>query len=227
MKTRATIDAQYWNAQYMQDPTSEEAAIIKREMWREWTLEEPPSCTFIIQSWDTAHETKTSSDFSACTTWGLFINEGEGDTMQLILLDAFRGRYEFPELKKKAADHYAEWQPDICIIEKKAAGAPLIQELRRAGIPVQEYSPSRGNDKTVRINAVADVFASGKVWAPPTRWAQDVIEEMAAYPQGEHDDLADTATQAILRFRQGGFLRLASDEDERTPWYRPRRAAYY
>ena len=192
LKTKATLDAQYWNAQYQQQPTSEEAAIIKREMWREWADEKPPLCTFILQSWDTAHESKTTADFSACTTWGLFINENDGDTMHIILLDAFKGRYEFPELKKRALEAYKEWEPDICIIEKKAAGAPLIQELRRAGIPISEYSPSRGNDKTVRINAVADVFASGKVWAPAKRWARDVIEEMAAYPQGEHDDLADT-----------------------------------
>jgi len=225
-KTKATLDAQYWNAQYQQQPTSEEAAIIKREMWREWASEKPPLCTFILQSWDTAHEAKTSADYSACTTWGLFLNENEGDTMHIILLDAFKGRYEFPELKKRALEAYKEWEPDICIIEKKAAGAPLIQELRRAGIPISEYSPSRGNDKTVRINAVADVFASGKVWAPAKRWARDVIEEMAAYPQGEHDDLADTCTQAILRFRQGGFIPLPVDEADEPNTFR-HRAAYY
>lgn len=94
------------------------------------------------------------------------------------------------------------------------------------GIPVQEFSPSRGNDKMVRVNAVADLFTSGVVWAPDTRWAREVIEEVAAFPVGEHDDYVDTTTQALLRFRQGGFIALNSDMKEdplasyrRTPAY--------
>jgi predicted phage terminase large subunit-like protein len=112
-------------------------------------------------------------------------------------------------------------------VEKKAAGAPLIQELRAMGIPVQEFSPSRGNDKMVRLNAVADLFSSGKVWAPDTRWAREVIEEMAAFPVGEHDDFVDTTTQALLRFRQGGFIALDSDEKDDLIYSIPRKAAYY
>jgi predicted phage terminase large subunit-like protein len=132
----------------------------------------------------------------------------------------------FPELKDVALKHYREWEPDSFVVEKKAAGAPLIQELRQMGIAVQEFTPSRGNDKMVRLNAVADLFSSGKIWAPDTRWAREVIEEMAAFPVGEHDDYVDTTTQALLRYRQGGFISLDSDEkDDRH--YVPRRAAYY
>jgi predicted phage terminase large subunit-like protein len=142
-------------------------------------------------------------------------------------LDAFKDRMAFPELKAVALKHYKEWEPDAFIVEKKAAGAPLIQELRATGIPVQEFSPSRGNDKMVRVNAVADLFSSGKVWAPDTRWAREVIEEIAAFPVGEHDDYVDTTTQALLRYRQGGFIALDSDEKEDRLYGYGRKAAYY
>ena len=224
--TKAALDPKYWNAQYMQQPTAENSAIVSRKMWRIWPGEDPPRCDYVIQSWDTAFEVKNNSDYSACTTWGVFYNEEERDEPQVILLDAFKDRMTFPDLKATALKHWKEWEPDAFIVEKKAAGAPLIQELRATGIPVQEFSPSRGNDKLVRLNAVADLFSSGKVWAPDTRWAREVIEEMAAFPVGEHDDFVDTTTQALLRFRQGGFITLDSDErDDRT--YTRRRAAYY
>ena len=224
--TKAALDPKYWNAQYMQQPTAENSAIVSRRMWRIWDGEEPPRCDYVIQSWDTAFEVKNNSDYSACTTWGVFYNEEENDTPQVILLDAFKDRMTFPDLKQTALKHWKEWEPDAFIVEKKAAGAPLIQELRNMGIPVQEFSPSRGNDKLVRLNAVADLFSSGKVWAPDTRWAREVIEEMAAFPVGEHDDFVDTTTQALLRFRQGGFISLDTDEkDDRI--YQARRAAYY
>ena len=225
--TKASIDPRYWNAQYMQQPTAENSAIVSRKMWRIWEADEPPSCEYIIQSWDTAFETKNNSDYSACTTWGIFYNEEENDSPQLILLDAFKDRMAFPELKTIALKHYKEWEPDAFIVEKKAAGAPLIQELRAMGIPVQEFSPSRGNDKTVRVNAVADLFSSGKVWAPDTRWAREVIEEMAAFPVGEHDDFVDTTTQALLRFRQGGFISLDTDERDEPEFFRRKTHAYY
>jgi predicted phage terminase large subunit-like protein len=210
----------------MQQPTSENSAVIGRKHWRIWEKEDPPPCDYVIQSWDTAFETKNTSDYSACTTWGVFYNEEEGNSPQVILLDAFKDRMAFPELKEIALKHYKEWTPDAFIVEKKAAGAPLIQELRNMGIPVSEFSPSRGNDKMVRVNAVADLFTSGKVWAPDTRWAREVIEEVAAFPVGENDDYVDTTTQALLRYRQGGFIPLDTDEQE-DRFFQRRKAAYY
>jgi predicted phage terminase large subunit-like protein len=224
---KANMDARYWNAQYMQQPTLDSAAFIKRTHWRIWEPEDPPKCDFIIQSWDTAHETKTTSDYTACTTWGVWYNEEEGDRPSLILLDAFKDRMEFPELKEVALRQYKEWDPDSFLVEKKAAGAPLIQELRRMGIPVDEFSPSRGNDKIARVNAVSDLFASGAVWAPDRRWAKDVIEEIVAFPVGENDDYVDTMTQALLRFRNGGFISLPTDEQDAPTNWRSRKAAYY
>jgi predicted phage terminase large subunit-like protein len=225
---RTAMDPRYWNAQYMQQPTSEGAALIKRADWRIWEGEDPPPCEFVIQSWDTAHETKTSSDYTACTTWGVWYNEEENMRPSVMLLDAFKERMEFPELKEAALRQYHEWKPDSFLVEKKAAGAPLIQELRRMGIPVDEFSPSRGNDKIARLNAVSDLFASGSVWAPDRRWARDVIEEVVAFPVGEHDDYVDTMTQALLRFRNGGLITLPSDEVDEPRYFKSgRRAAYY
>jgi predicted phage terminase large subunit-like protein len=225
---KAAMDARYWNAQYMQQPTAENAAFIKRSQWRIWENDDPPRCDFVIQSWDTAHEAKTTADYSACTTWGVWYNEEEGDRPCIILLDAFKDRMEFPELKEVALKHYKEWKPDAFLVEKKAAGAPLVQELRRMGIPVDEFTPSRGNDKVARVNSITDLFASGTVWAPDTRWAKEVIEEVVAFPVGEHDDYVDTMTQALMRFRNGGFITLPSDEDDEPRFFKSgRKAAYY
>ena len=226
--TKASLEPRYWNAQYMQQPTSDMSAVVSRKHWRVWPHDDAPKCEYIIQSWDTAFETKTTADYSACTTWGIWYNDEENGSPQLILLDAFKDRMAFPELKAVALKHWKDWEPDSIIVEKKAAGSPLIQELRAMGIPVQEFTPSRGNDKMVRMNAVADLFTSGKVWAPDTRWAREVIEEMAAFPVGEHDDYVDTTTQALLRYRQGGFISLDSDEKEEPKIFRrDRQAAYY
>ena len=228
LKTKATIDPRYWNAQYQQEPTSDASAIIKRDWWRVWEGDEPPDCIFTIQSWDTAHEAKTSADYSACTTWGVWINEEDKGQPHLILLDAFKARMEFPELKETALEHYNDWKPDAFIVEKKAAGAPLIQELRAMGIPVSEFSPSRGNDKIVRMNAVSALFEGGRVWAPDTRWAKEVIEECAAFPVGDHDDFVDCTSCALMRFRQGRFVTLDSDVPDEPKTFRSiRRAGYY
>jgi predicted phage terminase large subunit-like protein len=216
-----------WQAQYQQQPTSEEGALVKRDWWKKWEQETPPQCTYVIQSWDTAFTKNERSDYSACTTWGVFyLNEDELQP-NIILLDAFKERLEFPELKEKAFNMYKEWMPDSFIVEGKASGLPLIGELRRMGIPVSEFTPTRGNDKIARLNSVTDLFASGKVWAPPRRWADEVIEEMASFPNSDHDDLVDSSTQALIRFRQGGFIRLDSDEPDEPQYFKSKRNAGY
>jgi predicted phage terminase large subunit-like protein len=224
---KAELPVSKWEAQYQQNPTSEEGAIIKRDMWRLWEKQDPPPCDYIIQSWDTAFETNNRADYSACTTWGIFDHsDGKGNLRpNIILLDAFKQRLEFPELKKKAYEMYQEWNPDTLIVEKRAAGAPLIYEMRRTGIPVSEYTPGKGNDKIARVNAIADLFASGMVWCPDHRWAEEVVEEMASFPNGDNDDLVDSSSQALMRFRQGGFISIESDEPDE-PIYR-RKAEYY
>jgi len=219
------LPASKWNAQYQQKPTGEEGALVKREWWKVWDKERPPACEFLIQSWDTAFTKNERSDYSACTTWGVFYMNEDPNDVNVILLDAFQERMEFPELKAKAQELYHEWEPDAFIVEAKAAGSPLIFELRRMGISVSEFTPTRGNDKFVRLNSVTDLFKSGKVWAPDKRWAYEVIEQMASFPNSSHDDLVDSSTQALIRFRQGGFLRLDTDEKDEP---RSRRSyAYY
>ena len=215
-----------WNAQYQQTPTGEEGALIKRDWWQRWEEDRPPKCEFIIQSWDTAFTKSQRADYSACTTWGIFHLNENPDDVNIIMLDAWKDKLEFPDLKDTAKRFYDEWQPDACIIEAKAAGAPLIFELRRMGVMVSDYTPVRGNDKFVRINSVTDLFRSGRVWAPETKWAEEVIEEMARFPNAEHDDLVDSTVQALIRFRQGGFLRLDSDEEDDNIGFR-RKKSYY
>lgn len=227
LKTKNSIPVGRWNAQYQQNPTAEEGALIKRTWWQTWEKEKPPKVSAILMSWDTAFEKTQRADYSACTIWGVWHNE-EKDQDCLILLDAFRDKWQFPELKKKAKETYMEWEPDMVVIEKKASGAPLIYELRQMGIPVQEYTPSRGNDKISRVNSITDIFSSGMVWAPETRWAEEVIEECAEFPAGEHDDYVDSTSMAMLRFRQGGLVRLGHDDDDEDPsWFASRKAEYY
>jgi predicted phage terminase large subunit-like protein len=219
-----------WMAQYQQNPTSDTAAIVKRDWWKRWERSDPPECDYILQAWDTAFEANTRSDFSACTTWGVFFND-DTSSYNIILLNAYKDRLEFPTLKRVVVEQYDEYEPDMLIVEKKASGAPLIYELRAMGVPVQEYTPVRGtilnpNNKTVRLNSVSDMFASGVVWAPHTRWADEVIDEIASFPSGEHDDYVDSSIMALMRFRQGGFLRLPSDQTDEPSDYRRRREYY-
>jgi len=226
------LPAAKWNAQYQQQHTSDVSAIVKREWWNKWDKDEPPQCEYIVQSWDTAFEANNRADYSACTTWGVFYNE-HTNTSNIILLNAYKDRMEFPQLKRVVVEQYDDYEPDSLIVEKKASGAPLIYELRAMGIPVNEYTPVRGaannpNNKMARLNAVSDLFASGIVWAPDRRWADEVIDEVASFPAGEHDDYVDSAIMALMRFRQGGFLRLPTDEPEEQRYFKGRRGgAYY
>ena len=219
-----------WMAQYQQNPTSDTSAIIKREWWQTWEKEDPPQCDFILMAWDTAFEASQRADYSACTTWGVFYKADETGVEQanIILLNAFRERMEFPRLKQSAIEQYQDWEPDSIIIEKKASGAPLIYEMRAMGIPVQEFTPTRGNDKITRLNAISDIFASGRVWAPNTHWAEEVIEEVAAFPSGDHDDYVDSTSLALMRFRKGGYIGTTLDEPEEQRYFKgQRRHGYY
>jgi len=213
LSVKASLPISKWNAQWMQNPTAESGSIIKREWWKIWEKEEVPPCHAVIQSYDTAFSAKETADYSAITTWGIF-QPNENDEPSIILLDAQRHRVDFPELKKIAYDEYKYWEPDIVLIEAKASGTPLTHELRKMGIPVQSYSPSRGQDKVARMNSVAPMFESGMIWATEDQFAEEVIEEMASFPFGEHDDFCDSSTMALMRIRQGGFIDLNNDYQE-------------
>ena len=219
---RAALDIRYWNAQYMQNPTSEEGALIKREWWNIWEEEDPPHCEFTIMTLDAAQEKNNRADYNALTTWGVFFNE-ETNNYAIILLNAIKRRLEFPELKQLCIEEYQDWEPDAFIVEKKSNGAAIYQEFRRMGIPVGEFTPGKGQDKISRVNAVSDLFSGGVVWAPDRRWAHEVIEECNDFPSGANDDLVDATTLALARFRQGGFIRLPSDEEDDIQMFKSRK----
>jgi predicted phage terminase large subunit-like protein len=227
LRTKANMPVFQWNAQYQQNPTSEEAAVVKREWWRLWLKDQPPPCEYVIMSLDAAAEKHNRADFTALTVWGVFLNEEEG-SHHVILLYSIKDRLEFPELKTMALEMYKEWEPDAFIVEKKSSGTALYQELQRTGLPVQEYTPHRGTgDKIARLNSVADIIRSGLVWVPDRRWAEEVVEEVAAFPFGANDDLVDCTSMALMRFRQGGFLTLPTDDTEDYRPYTPPRGGYY
>jgi len=223
-KVKATLPVGKWNAQWMQNPTSEEGALIKREWWRKWDKDTIPPLQHVIQSYDTAFMKKETADFSAITTWGIFYPDQDSGA-NLILLDAIKGRFEFPELRRKALEQYKYWNPETVIVEAKASGLPLTYELRQMDIPVISFTPSKGNDKHVRVNTCAPLFESGMIWAPNQNFAEEVIEECAAFPHGDHDDLVDATTMAVMRFRQGGLIKHPEDYvEEKTA---PRKKVYY
>ena len=215
-----------WYAQYQQNPTASEAAIIKREWIRRWEKETPPPCEFIVQAYDTALTTKQRSDYSVCHTWGTWTSEEDGSN-NVILLNSVKGKYEFPELKVMAHTQFDNWEPDSVIVEAKASGQPLIDEMRRSGIFVQDFSPGKGQDKIARLNAVADMFASGHVWFPETAWAATTVEEILAFPAGEHDDEVDAMTLALMRIRKGGLLQQRNDREDNDMVAGYRKKSYY
>jgi predicted phage terminase large subunit-like protein len=212
-KVKASIPPSKWNAQYQQDPTGDDNSILKREWWKIWEKDKIPPLQYVIQSYDTAFSKKETADFSAITTWGVFY-PNESGAPALMLLDVQKGRWDFPELKAIAFEQYKFWEPETVIIEAKASGMPLTHELRQTGIPVVNFTPSRGNDKISRAHAIAPLFESGMIWAPDEQWAHELIEECAAFPNGEYDDLVDSTTQALMRYRQGNFVQLPTDDWE-------------
>jgi predicted phage terminase large subunit-like protein len=226
LSKKAGMDPRYWQAQYMQQPTSEEGALIKREWWNLWETDDPPVCEFIIMSLDAAQEKNNRADYNALLTWGVFQND-ETKSKNIILLNAIKERLEYPELKELVLREYQEWKPDSFIVEKKSNGSALYQEMRRMGVPIGEFTPGKGQDKISRVNAISDIFKSGIVWAPDRRWAREVMEECNDFPSGRNDDLVDATTLALHRFRQGGFIRLPSDEPEPVKYFKARRNRGY
>jgi predicted phage terminase large subunit-like protein len=232
----ALIKREYWRkwgVNRQVDTDAGKSSCPGPQHMKAWENLDPPACEYVIMSWDTAMKKNERADYSAMSSWGVFKAEDPttGKTVNnIILLSAFKARLEFPELKHKVKQFYMEDQPDTLLIEDKGSGISLIQELRLMGVPVENFSYGRGtkgvsNDKVARANLVSDIFASGFVWAPERRFADELISEVAEFPNSEHDDLVDSTVQAMLRFRQGGFIRTQNDEDEEE--HVPRRKRRY
>lgn len=203
-RIQSTLTARDWAALYQQKPIVEGGNILKRKWWQVWD-KKTPACLYVLQSWDTAFSEKDdkNNSYSARTTWGVF--EDKEGHFALLLLDAWRGRVDYPSLKEEALRAYKEYQPDCVLIEKKASGQSLIQDLRRSGIPIASYQPDR--DKVARAYAVQAMLESGQIYYPDRKWADAVIAECAQFPNCQSNDFVDTCTQAWLRVRNSGLLK--------------------
>ena len=226
LSIKASLPVAKWSAQWQQEPTSVEGAIVKKDWWKMWDKEDIPPLKYVLQSYDTAFSKKESADYSAITTWGIFSPE-EGGPDNIILMDAKRGRWNFPELKDIAFEEHEYWEPDMVLVEAKATGTPLIDELRLRGVPALGFSPGKGRDKVTRMHMVAPLFEAGVVWAPTDKkYSDEVMEEVSSFPNGDHDDFCDSMTLALMRFRQGRFISLAGEDEMSEDRYLKKREYY-
>lgn len=208
-------------AQLQQRPAPSEGGILRKSWWREWPEGKSfPLCEHIFLSWDTAYTEKDlkEASFSARTAWGVFWNEQEG-AHHLILLHGWADQLAYPDLREKAQEDTLTFRPDAHLIEKKASGISLIQDLRRAGrgnkrIRLRTYAPDR--DKVARAHAVTSPLSAGVVWAPPRSWAEKVIDACGVFPNGAPPsaDITDTVTQAILYLKNGWWIEHPDDVDD-------------
>ena len=198
--------------QLQQRPVPAGGGILKERWWNVWDRPTVPKCDIKVMSVDTAYTARESNDYSAVTVWGRFYDEHERSC--LILLWAWRDRLEFPELVGKLEEFAKRHKPTRVLVENKAAGHSVMQELRRrVEFPSTGWDPRRYGDKTARGYAVQSIFEGGMVWAPPYRWASVAIEECAVFPNGDHDDLVDTVTMSLLHLRDAGVA-LRPDEPD-------------
>lgn len=192
---RAVIGGRTFDSLYQQHPSKAEGAIFKREWWR--YVREFPAFRRIVQSWDTAFKTGAENDYSVCTTWA------EGDN-GYYLLWFWRGRVEFPELKKRVSWLAEQWKPSVILVEDRASGQSLVQELRHASpLPIIQVKVDK--DKLARAEAITPLIEAGRVFLPESApWLNDFVNELAAFPTGAHDDAVDSTTQALnyLRHQQ-------------------------
>jgi len=217
LDTKESTPAPKWNALYMQTPTSEEGTIFNPKWFSDWEKDKPPKCEYILMSADTAFKDNQRSDYSAITIWGVYrksshLTDGREVLIpQLVLLYAVKGRWQFPDLCKMVQGLYDKWQPDGVMIEDKASGQSLIQEMRRRGFPILVYSSK--DSKELRAHAITPHVQSGYVWVPKRKaWCDEFITEVCSFPYAEHDDYVDTMTQAVQYLRDNWAIEHPDDQ---------------
>jgi predicted phage terminase large subunit-like protein len=205
-----------WAGQYQQRPEPRGGGIFKRDWWQEW---EPPDGKFplfdyVVASLDTAYTEKQQNDPSALTMWGAW--RDAKDNRKIMLLHAWRERLELHPLVEKVAATCRRFKIDRLLIEAKASGLSVAQEIQRLYANelwgVELINP-KAQDKVARAYAVQHLFSDGLIYAPDRAWATMVQDEMASFPKATHDDLTDTATQALKHLRDIG-LAVRRDEHQ-------------
>ena len=189
---RKTMGSRHFEAQYQQNPVPEGGAIIRPEWFREYdSLPNLAGLEGVVQVWDTASKTSLTNDFSACTTWGI-----EGD--KLYLLEVYRGRHEFPELRRVIIDQAYKWRADRVAIEDSGSGTGLIQSFREGGdLRVDPFTSRDG--KIERVNGQTAKIEAGRVWLPRSApWLQDFLDEVRSFPSGKYDDQVDSMTSFLM-----------------------------
>ena len=238
---RHAMSPRDYSAQFQQDPSSGGGLILKKKWWQQWCYPEDhekagqamplPEFTEIISIYDTAFEKEEENDFSARITAGLFEWSASGreqDTkVHAMILERLNERLEFPDLKTEAIGHNVQWSPDYTLIEKKASGHSLLQELRRSGISLRAVNPGT-KDKVFRAHMVSQVLKDGRLWYIPRNWAYEVIEQCAKFPVGEHDDLVDCIVMLLAYLRRMGYIELDDDEkaEEMNLFKQPKKPIY-
>jgi len=194
---RRTIGEYNFASQYQQDPMPLGGAIVKTEWLKYYApCELPSSFGCVLQSWDTANKSGELNDFSVCTTWGATLD-------QYYLLDVYRKRLNYPDLRRAVREQCRQFHADVVLIEDKASGTQLIQDLRADGMfTVKPYVPLPGSDKTLRLYAQTAEFESGRVLLPrAVPWFSEYVRELTTFPGGKYDDQVDSTTQALSHLK--------------------------
>jgi len=194
-RIRVAIGGRAWASLYQQRPAAAGGMIFKRDWWQLFAT--PPASPFsvVVQSWDTAFKKGSENDYSVCSTWGVAENG-------YYLLHLWRDRVEFPELKRVLASQAEQWRPHTILVEDRASGQSLIQELKLStALPIIPVKVDA--DKQARAQAVTPLVEAGKVFLPQSApWLNDFIDELASFAAGTHDDMVDSTTQALNYLRE-------------------------
>ena len=198
----------------------EDGKVVSRSMFKMYPSDRPlPKFEYIVMSLDCAYTDKTYNDPTASTTWGVF--KPMDGPMSVLLIDCWAEHLTFPQLKPKVLDEwrvsYGEGKdakrPDLILVEAKASGLSLVQELQAMHLPVRAWNPGNA-DKMTRLQITASIFSTGRVWLPESSvhkgyvkdWAEGFLSQICAFPDAAHDDYVDATTQAMRLLKDMGFL---------------------